>query len=157
MHRLLDVLRTQGVVPAQKPPERTEAAALAHRFGMYLEQRRALMSATVSRDVPVVQEFLESCFGRGPLRLHALGEKDITRFVLGTAERLSPRTQQTHMSILRSFFRFLLEQGEIAVDLSGVVPTVASWRLSGVPKYIAQGQVEQVLASCDRGAPEGTA
>jgi hypothetical protein len=48
LHRLLDVLRTQGVVPAHKPPERTEAAALAHRFGMYLEQRRALMSATVS-------------------------------------------------------------------------------------------------------------
>ena len=155
LHRLLDVLRTQGVVPAQKPPERTEAAALAHRFGMYLEQRRALMSATVSRDVLVVQEFLASCFGRGPLRLHALGEKDITRFVLGTAERHSPRTQQTHMSILRSFFRFLLEQGEIEVDLSGVVPSVARWRRADVPKYIAQGQVEQVLASCDRGTPKG--
>lgn len=155
LRRLLGLLRAQGVVPAQQPPERTEVAALAHRFGTYLEQRRALVPETVRRHLSVVQEFLQRCFGRGPLRLHALGEKDITRFVLGTAERHSPRTQQTHMSILRSFFRFLLEQGEIEVDLSGVVPTVARWRLADVPKYIAQGQVEQVLASCDRGTPKG--
>jgi len=155
LHRLLDLLRTQGVVPAQKPPERTEAVALAHRFGMYLGERRALTPTTVSRSVPVVQGFLESCFGRRRLRLHELGEKDITRFVLETAKRHCPRTQQTHMSILRSFFRFLLEQGEIDVDLSGVVPTVARWRLAEVPRYIAQGQVEQVLASCDRGTPKG--
>lgn len=152
---LLDHLRTQGVVPAQRVPERTEATALAHRFGTYLEQRRALMPETVSRHISVVQEFLDRCFARGPLCLHALGEEDITRFVLGTSKRFSPRTQQLHMSILRSFFRFLLEQGEIEVDLTGVVPTVASWRLAGVPKYITHGQVEQMLASCDRGTPRG--
>ncbi len=155
LRRLLDYLRAQGVVPAQRPPERTEATALAHRFGTYLEQRRALMPETVSRHISVVQEFLDRCFARGPLCLHALGEEDITCFVLGTSKRFSPRTQQLHMSILRSFFRFLLEQGEIEVDLTGVVPTVASWRLAGVPKHITHGQVEQMLASCDRGTPRG--
>jgi site-specific recombinase XerD len=59
------------------------------------------------------------------------------------------------MSFLRSFFWFLLEQGDIEVDLSGVVPTVASWRFADLPKYITQGQVEQVLGSCDRGTPKG--
>jgi site-specific recombinase XerD len=113
------------------------------------------MPVTVAREVVVVQEFLRGCFGRGPLRLRALGERDITRFVLRTAKRLSPRTHQTHMSILRSFFRFLLEQGEIEVDLSGVVPSAATWRLAGVPKFIAHRQVEQMLASCDPGTPKG--
>lgn len=155
LRRLVAHLRAQGVVPEQPQPKRTEAAALAHRFGEYLEQRRALMPATVSRDVPVVQGFLEDCFGRGPLRLHALGERDVTRFVLGTADRVTPRTHQTHMSVLRSFFRFLLEQGEIAVDLTGVVPTVARWRLAGVPKYLSPKQVELVLASCDRDTDKG--
>jgi len=155
MRRLVAHLRAQGIVPEQPLPKRTEAAALAHRFGEYLKQHRALMPATVSRDVPVVQEFLEDCFGRGPLRLHALGEKDVTRFVLGKADRVTPRTQQTHMSVLRSFFRFLLEQGEIAVDLIGAVPTVARWRLAGVPKYLSPKQVELVLASCDRDTDKG--
>ncbi|MBI2894397.1 MAG: tyrosine-type recombinase/integrase [Deltaproteobacteria bacterium] len=152
---LLGYLRAQGVVPAQQPTERTEADALAHRFGTFLEQRRALMPETVRQHISVAQEFLQSCFARGPLRLHALGEKDITQFVLGAAKRLSPRTHQTRMSILRSFFRFLLEQGEVDVDLTGVVPSVASWRLAGVPRHISRSQVEQVLASCDRGTPMG--
>ncbi len=155
LRRLVAYLRAQGIVPEQPMPKRSEAAALAHRFGEYLQQRRALMPETVRRHISVVREFLQRCFGRGPLRLHALGEKDITRFVLETAKRLSPRTQQLHMSILRSFFRFLLEQGEIEVDLTGVVPAVASWRLAGVPKHITHGQVEQMLASCDRGTPKG--
>jgi site-specific recombinase XerD len=155
LRRLLAQLRAQGVVPEQPAPKRTDAAALAYRFGEYLKQHRALMPATVARDVPVVQGFLEGCFGRGPLRLHALGEKDVTRFVLRTADRVTPRTHQTHMSVLRSFFRFLLEQGEIAVDLTGVVPTVASWRLAGVPKYLSPKQVELVLASCDLDTDKG--
>lgn len=158
LRNLIEHMRTLGVVPAPPAgpaPEHTAATALALRYGEYIEQRRALMTDTVRRHVPVVQQFLESCFGRGPLRLRALGEKDITRFVLGTAKSFSPRTQQTHMSILRSFFRFLLEQGEIAQDLTGVVPTVASWRLAGVPKYLSRKQVEQVLASCDRDTPMG--
>ncbi len=152
---LIALLRAHGVVPEQPLPKRTEAAALAHRFGEYLRYRRALTPATVSREVPVVQQFLEGRFGRGPLRLHTLGEKDVTRFVLETAEGVAPRTHQTHMSVLRSFFRFLLEQGEIATDLTGVVPTVASWRLAGVPKYLLPKQVELVLASCDRETDKG--
>ena len=155
LRRLVAQLRAQGIVPEQPMPMRTEAAALAHRFGEYLQQRRALMPATVSREVPVVQAFLESCFGRGPLRLHDLGEEDVTRFVLGTSDRVAPHTHQTHMSVLRSFFRFLLEVGEITLDLTGVVPTVARWRLAGVPKYLSPKQVELVLATCDRNTNKG--
>jgi site-specific recombinase XerD len=155
LRSLVEHLRAQGVVPEQSAPERTEAAALAHRYGEYLEQRRALTVDTVRRQVPVAQQFLQSCFGRGPLRLHALGEEGVTRFVLGTADSVSRRTHQTQMSILRSFFRFLLERGEIELDLAAVVPTVATWRLAGVPKYLTRSQVEQVLASCDRDTSMG--
>jgi site-specific recombinase XerD len=155
LRRLMAQLRAQGVVPEQPAPKRTDAAALAYHFGEYLEHRRALMPATVRRAVDVVQQFLEGRFGRGPLQLHALGETDVTRFVLGTADRVAPRTHQTNMSYLRSFFRFLLEQGTVDVDLSGVVPAVARWRLAGVPKYLAREQVEQVLASCNRDTPTG--
>lgn len=155
LRSLVEHLRAQGVVPQQSAPQLTDAAALAHRYGDYLEQRRALMVDTVRRHVPVVQRFLLTCFGRGPLRLHALGEKDVTRFVLGTADSVSRRTHQTQMGILRSFFRFLLEQGEIELDLAAVVPTVATWRLAGVPKHLTRSQVEQVLASCDRGTSMG--
>ncbi len=155
LQRLVQHLREQGVVCAQEAPARTDAEELAHRYGEYLVQRRALMEVTTQLHIAVARQFLRGRFGRGPLCLHVLGEKDITRFVLGTAGRLSPRTHQTRMSALRSFFRFLLEQGEVEVDLAGGVPTVAARRLTGVPKYLARSQVEQVLASCDRDTPMG--
>ncbi|MCZ2248061.1 MAG: site-specific integrase [Bacteroidia bacterium] len=156
LQRMLAQLRAQGIVPAQPKSKPTELTALLQRFGDYLEQRRALQPLTASVVLSVAREFLECSFGRGHLlRLHALGEKDITRFVLGTAGRLSPRTTQTRLSYLRSFFRFLLEQGEIDVDLAAAVPTAASWRLAGVPKHLSQEQVEQVLAACDRDCPVG--
>jgi len=155
LRHLIAQLRAQGVVPGPQPPKRTEAAVLAHRFGDYLAERRALVPATVAREVPVVQEFLTGCFGGGSVRLHSLKEKDVTRFVLGTANRVAPRTHQTHMSILRSFFRFLLEQGEVSLDLTGVVPTVATWRLGGVPRFLSQRQVDQVLGSCNRDTATG--
>ena len=155
LRRLLEHLRDRGEVPAQRAPQRTAAAALAHRYGEYLQQHRALAAESAHRQVPVVEDFLRRSFGRAPLRLHALGEKDITRFVLGTADSVSPRTNQTQMSALRSFFRFLLEQGEIKQDLAGVVPTVAAWRHADVPKYLAAHQVDQLLTSCDRDTPMG--
>jgi len=150
LRTLVQHLRAQGIIAEQSAPVRTDAEELAHRYGEYLVQRRALTAVSVQWHVAVVLRFLQDRFGRGPLRLHALGEKDITRFVLRGAERLCARTQQSRMSALRSFFRFLLEQGEVVVDLAGAVPTVCARRLADVPMYLARKQVEQLLASCDR-------
>ncbi len=155
LQRMLAQLRAQGIVPAQPQPRPSEAAILAERFGAYLVERRSLQPVTVNDATKVAREFIEGSFGRGQIRLQALGEKDITRFVLGTADRMSPRTTQTRVSFLRSFFRFLLEQGEIDVDLASAVPTAASWRLAGVPKFLTHEQTEQVLTACDLGTARG--
>jgi site-specific recombinase XerD len=155
LQRLVEHLRAHGVIDAARAPVRTDAEAMAHRYCEYLVQRRALAAVTTQLHVAVVRQFLQGRFGRGPLLLRALGEEDITRFVLGLTGRLSPRTHQMRMGALRSFFRFLLEIGEVAVDLAGAVPTVAARRLTGVPKYLARSQVEKVLASCDRDTPIG--
>lgn len=155
LQRMMAQLRAQGLVPDQPQPQPTEAAILAERFGAYLVERRSLQPVTVKDATKVARTFIESSFGRGQIRLHALGEKDITRFVLGTADRASPRTTQTRVSHLRSFFRFLLERGEIDVDLASAVPSAASWRLAGVPQFLTHEQIEQVLKACDLGTAWG--
>jgi integrase/recombinase XerD len=35
-------------------------------------------------------------------------------------------------------------------SLAGAVPSVAGWRLSGLPKRLEPGAVDALLASCDR-------
>lgn len=155
LRRMLAHLRARGVAPEPSESKPTEATALARRFGEYLLERRSLQPVTVNDVARVARQFIEGSFGRRPVRLHALGEKDITRFVLGTASRYSPRTTQTRVSSLRSFFRFLLEQGEIDVDLASAVPTAASWRLAGVPQFLTHEQIEQVLKACDLSTTTG--
>jgi integrase len=51
---------------------------------------------------------------------------------------------------LRSFFRFLRQRGDLAVDLAAAVPCVAHWRLASLPKGLDPEQVEAVLRACDR-------
>ena len=50
----------------------------------------------------------------------------------------------------RSFFRFLFQKGELQTNLAASVPTVASWRLSTVPKYLVPKEVKRVLKACNR-------
>ena len=45
--------------------------------------------------------------------------------------------------------------GLIPVSLAEAVPSVASWRLAGLPRFLEPGQVDALLASCDTGTVNG--
>src|SRR5260370_16652580 len=50
---------------------------------------------------------------------------------------------------MRSFLRYMRYKGLIEVDLDRVVPKVARWSLSSLPKHLPAAAVERVLDSCD--------
>jgi site-specific recombinase XerD len=54
------------------------------------------------------------------------------------------------VSALRSFFRFLIQEGEIQTDLASSIPSVPCRALTSLPKYINETEVAKLLASCDR-------
>jgi site-specific recombinase XerD len=68
---------------------------------------------------------------------------------------VSPGRAQTIVNALRSFFRYLSQRGEIAIDLATAVPTVARWQFSEIPKFLQPEQVKQILESCDRSTRTG--
>jgi integrase/recombinase XerD len=41
-------------------------------------------------------------------------------------------------------------EGLIAESLTGAVPSAASWRLSGLPRFLEPGQAQRLLDSCDQ-------
>ena len=59
------------------------------------------------------------------------------------------------MTVLRSLLRFLHVEGLTARPLASVVPSVAAWRLSGLPRTLEPEQVQALLASCSRQTPVG--
>jgi site-specific recombinase XerD len=54
------------------------------------------------------------------------------------------------VTALRSFLRFIYQQGQTATDLSMCVPTVANWDLSELPKFLKPEEVDRLLQSCDK-------
>jgi site-specific recombinase XerD len=100
--------------------------------------------------VPVVEQFLSERFGNRTPNLALLRAPDVTGFVTRYANRISPVRAKLMVTALRSFFCYLRYRGAISTDLAGCVPTVPSWSLSTLPRFLPTHQVERVLKCCDR-------
>lgn len=152
----LEHLRFQGRVrAAHVEVEASPLSALEHRYEAYLREERGLTTATVVNYLPFARRFLIERFRDAPLRVRDLEPKDISRFILRHAHSMSPGRAKLMVSVFRSFFGFLLYQGEIETDLSASVPTVPDWRLTTVPKYLCREEVERTVDACDRNTPTG--
>ena len=68
--------------------------------------------------------------------LEKLTGTDIVAFLLAESERLSVGSVKGRVGELRSLLRFLYLQGLTPRPLGAVVPPVAGWRDTGVPKAI---------------------
>ena len=73
----------------------------------------------------------------------------IRRVIVAEAGRSSRPYLQTMTTALRGYLRFLAASGACRPRLDRAVPTVAHWRLSALPRYLAVADVERLIASCD--------
>ncbi len=67
LRHLIDFLRREGVIPAEKisAPRLTPAERCAQAYEQYLREARALARATIVNYVPFIRDFLEDRFGDG--------------------------------------------------------------------------------------------
>jgi len=149
---LLEYLRGLGVVPvAVARMSVTPSEVLIERYSAYLREQRGVSSSTVRNYVGVARVFLSwREMTTGTLALGELDGAAVIAFVLGEAARCSVGSAKCMVTRLRAFLRFLHVEGESGRELAGVVPSVASWRLSGLVKALDAGSLVRLLASCDR-------
>ena len=156
LKQFLDHLRKRDVVPVPEPVcDRSPLAEILNQYEKHLRLERGLVTATIVNYRPVVDKFLVERFKAGTFLLRELRSSDISAFVLRHAHTMSPRRAQLMTTALRSFLRFLFQNGELETDLCASVPTVADWRLSTIPKYLTPEEVERVLWACDRRTSTG--
>jgi integrase/recombinase XerD len=146
--QLLAYLRSISAIPPA-PIDHSPVAELTRRYESFLLSERALAPVTVSDHLRIVRCFLDRRFGKKPLRLQGLQPRDLHRFILEEARRVSRNQAQQAAGSLRQFMRFLRQCRLIESDLVTAIPRVASWRLSRLPKFLPPEQIEQVLQSCD--------
>ena len=156
LRRFLAHLKQSGVVaePAS-PAENRPLAQLERRYSGYLHQERGLTAATIGRYGWFVHRFLARRFAHGTVALRKLEASEVWRFVAKEAGSTGPKRAQLMASALRSFFRFLVREGETVIDLAASVPAVRCRGRSEVPKYLNDMEVEQLLRSCDRSTTGG--
>jgi site-specific recombinase XerD len=148
---LLDYLRELGRIP---PPtevaDNTPLGRIESGFTHYLVAERGLSAATVINYSPTVHRFLKERFGAEEVELGELSPRDVHRFLLRHAPRVSRGRAKLMATALRSFFRFLRQRGDITSDLAGAIPATTNWRLTGLPLSLGLEQVEALLDSCDQ-------
>ena len=103
----------------------------------------------------MVRAFLAECFPTEIPDFHRLCASAIADFVQRQAQRTTTKHAANAVSALRSFLRHLLHRGAIDTDLAVCVPTIATWSLSNIPKFLPTEQIQRVLSSCDRNTAIG--
>lgn len=146
--QLLEYLRSVGVpVVARPEPVMTAADVLLARYADYEATERGLGARTIDRNVQAVRQFVESRVDGGGLALHTLTAGEVSAFVVELARRDAGSVPHA-VTALRSLLRYLHVVGVTPVGLATAVPTVARWKLAGMPKALPADQVAALLASC---------
>jgi integrase/recombinase XerD len=153
---VLGYLRGLGVVPAQESPALEAADVLLEQFRRYLTAERGLTAGTVRGYVDIVRPFVESrVTSTGEVELWELSPADVLGFLLAETGRRSRKSAKLLVSALRSLLGFWHVQGLVGRPLAGAVPSVAGWRLAGLPRALDPEQVRALVDSCDRSTVGG--
>ena len=153
---LLAYLRGRGVVPVADVPVLSNAELLLVRYREYLLVERGVTAGTARGYIDCVRSFVSSRAREdGELDLAGLTPLDVLGFVLADCQRRPRRSAKLMVTALRSLLRFLHVEGVIDRPLAQVVPSVAFWRLQGLPRGLDSDQVRALLESCDTGTANG--
>lgn len=147
---LVDYLHGHGfAVPAPKAAL-SSAEALLARYCKYLLNARGLAATTARGYVDMVRPFVATRVVNGELDWVGLKPADVTGFVLSTSHGRCIGSAKLAVTALRSVLGYLHVEGVISRPLAAVVPSVASWRLAGLPRSLEPGEVQRLLEACDR-------
>lgn len=132
------------------PPMYRPLSAAVQSFLNYCRVEKGLANNSLSSYTLDLQKL--SAYASRPV--HDLDEADLNGYVeslYGTG--LSPRSIARHITTLRTFYRFLLAEGEVDRDPTERLTPPRQW--STLPKYLNREEVERLLASPPLDKPAG--
>jgi integrase/recombinase XerD len=151
VRRFIRFLADRQVLAAVAPPVLARVDARIAAYQDWLRHHRGISERTIDRHGRMIARFLPA-LGADPVLYDAAL---IRRAVIDEAKRSSRPQIKTMTTALRGYLRFLAATGLCRCDLHHAVPTIPQWRLSALPRYLPDGAVEQLIASCDLTKPHG--
>ena len=154
---LLAYLAPLGVLPIPQEVAPDPVEELLGRYRTWLLVERGLTPGTARGYVDCVRPFVATRARGDALDFDGLTAADVTAFVLGACPGRAVGSAKLIVCALRSLLRWLHLTGAVPVSLAAAVPSVAGWRLSGLPQGLEPGQLRSLLGACDRRTPTGGA
>jgi hypothetical protein len=150
---LLDYLKYEGVL-AESPAPASPVEVLVERYRRWLVADRGLAEATVVRYVKLARSVLRQRVTEDG-RVENLAATDIVAFLSAESSPLSVGSTNGRVAELQALLKFLYVAGLAPQPLVTLVPPVAGWHDTGVPKANPAADVQRLLDSCDRTNPIG--
>lgn len=158
MQPMLTYLRRIGVAPEPSVVAPSgPVAAWLERYRHYLTVERGLGGPTARGYLDAIRPFLVGRLSHDglSLELDQLTTADVRAFVVLRCAVQSRSPAKLTVTALRSLLGFLHVEGNINRPLAEAVPSVAGWRLAGLPKGLEPQDVQRLLMSCDRRKRQG--
>ena len=134
LRRLVLILREIDVLQAEPQRALNSVQECVNEYREYLVQQRGLSQTSLPYYLSFVEQFLSSRFAGGEICFMELCASDVTTFLRINVARLSRGRAKLLVTALRTFLRYLLHQGKVAVDFAPCVLPVACWSYSEIPK-----------------------
>ena len=128
-----------------------EDPVLLTKFYHWMRNNRGTGDVTLYRYGRPIKDLLKR-FDNNPGMFDAKG---LRQFVLEKNQNSGWSNIKNCTAALRMFLRFLIAEGNCSADLLGAIPTVAHWRLSSLPRYLPETDVEKIISSCDTSSKLG--
>jgi site-specific recombinase XerD len=84
-----------------------------------------------------------------------LATLDIINAYIRTLAGFTYKTVEQHICSLRTFFRFLYQEGIVRVDFAAKMPMVKARKQTAIPSVWTHGELKQLMGAIDRGSPKG--
>ena len=141
-----DFLVKRGVATDWREPEsNVHRSEHAEAFLDWLRQHRGVRPKTLASYSHALRTVL-ALLGEHPASYDAAS---IRAALLDRTRSAGCGQVANEATVLRSYLRFLASQGLCRPGLLGAVPTISRRPMAQLPRYVAEADVEALIASCD--------
>ena len=150
VQRFAEYLRQQGVIRASADsPTKIPSPLSALRD--WLLRHRGLALVTVERHERLITKMLPALGSD----VGAYNAASVRKVILDQIHGCRPAQAKTIVGALRVYLRFLATNGSCQAGLDHMLPTVAEWKLSSLPRYLDTNQAALLIESCRKDGPQG--
>jgi len=116
-----------------------------------LLRHRGLALVTVARHEWLIMQMLPA-LGSNTAQYSAASVRSV---ILDQIRGRRPADAKTFVGALRIYLRFLAVNNACQPGLDDMLPTVAEWRLSSLPRYLDTTQANRLIDTCGKDGPQG--